>query len=209
MPGFVIFAVVTDMTINDMVMRFCVPVLILTVFLASSMTASAQYNDVYRRGADFYAGGELLSEDRIVAMLDGSGYTLADVERYQKGFRTGKGLLIGFGSLTGAGLLTLGVGATGVMVEAIAAGIGGAMLSPLYALGGKSPDMSFDSKFAGVAVGGLCATCVGVLGMVAGTTVLCISKKHLNSVADACGSACGTQLSFGAQQYGVGLAVAF
>ena len=180
--------------------------------LAGSISALAQYSDpVYRRGADFYRNGEKLTSEQVVSMLSGTdGMALDDIMKYQKGFRTGKGLLIGFGSLTGAGLVTLGVSAVGMMVEGVAFGIGAGFLSPLYALGGESPDISYDSKFRGAAVAGLCATCAGVLGLAAGTAVLCVNKKRLNGVADACNS--GTrevQLSFGASDGGAGLVLTF
>ena len=180
--------------------------------LAGSISASAQYSDpVYRRGADFYRNGEKLTSEQVASMLSGTdGMALDDIMKYQKGFRTGKGLLIGFGSLTGAGLVTLGVSAVGMMVEGVAFGIGAGFLSPLYALGGESPDISYDSKFRGAAVAGLCAAGAGVLGIVAGTTVLCINKKHLNRVEDACnGGLQGANLAFGTTENGIGLKLEF
>ena len=178
--------------------------------LAAGIPAHAQYNDVYRHGADFYSDGEKLSLEQVCALMDDTdALTVSDIERYQRGFRTGKGLLIGFGSLTGAGLLTLGVGAVGVMVEAIAAGVGTVMIGPLFAIGGQSPEISFDSKFSGVVIGGLCATCAGIVGLAAGTGVLCVNKKHLNNVADSCNRTQDVRLSLGVQQYGFGISVGF
>lgn len=192
-------------------MRYCILILVSAVsLLAAGISAHAQYNDVYRHGADFYSDGEKLSLEQVCALMDDTdALTVSDIERYQRGFRTGKGLLIGFGSLTGAGLLTLGVGAVGVMVEAIADGVGTVMIGPLFAIGGQSPEISFDSKFSGVAIGGLCATCAGIVGLAAGTGVLCVNKKHLNNVADSCNRTQDVRLSLGVQQYGFGISVGF
>ena len=182
-------------------MRYCILILVSAVsLLAAGISAHAQYNDVYRHGADFYSDGEKLSLEQVCALMDDTdALTVSDIERYQRGFRTGKGLR----------LLTLGVGAVGVMVEAIAAGVGTVMIGPLFAIGGQSPEISFDSKFSGVAIGGLCATCAGIVGLAAGTGVLCVNKKHLNNVADSCNRTQDVRLSLGVQQYGFGISVGF
>lgn len=132
-------------------------VAVLTLMLCGEVSASAQYNGIYRHGADFYSGKQKLTEGQLSVLLEGvDGVSLSDVARYQKGFRTGKGLLIGFGSLTGAGLLTLGVGTVGVMVEAVATGIGVMFVGPLASLAGEEEDPSVTGKFAPVATAGGC-----------------------------------------------------
>lgn len=183
----------------------------------SGVSANAQYISdmpedwpVVRKGADFYANGEILTPEQLGSLLSYTdGITLSQVEQYQKGFRTGKGLLIGFGSLTGAGLLTLGVGAVGVFVEAIALGIGVSLFAPLYAVSGDSPDASLNSGFIYVTYAGLAAAGVGVLGLAAGTAVYCVYKKRLNRVADSVNASREVRLSFGVQKYGAGLALNF
>ncbi len=184
----------------------------------SGVSANAQYISdmpedwpVVRKGADFYANGEILTPEQLGSLLSYTdGITLSQVEQYQKGFRTGKGLLIGFGSLTGAGLLTLGVGAVGVFVEAIALGINVSFFGPMYAaVSGESLDTSLDSRFIYVAYAGLAAAGVGVLGLAAGTAVYCVYKKRLNRVADSVNASREVRLSFGVQKYGAGLALNF
>ena len=162
----------------------------------------------------YEAGCRLVSigvESGSQEMLDkiGKRITLDDVEKYRKGFKTGRGLLIGFGTLTGVGLLTTGIGTVGLMIEGVAVGIGTAFVGPLAALGGADPAIAFDSKFYGVTVAGVCATLTGIAGIVAGTTVLCVYKKRMNTVADVCNSAPSVTLSFGAQKYGTGVALNF
>ena len=194
------------------IMKLAVFVCILcSMLLAGSITASAQYNDIYRRGVNYFSDGEKLTDVQLSALLDrsDSGITLDDVEKYRKGFKTGRGLLIGFGTLTGAGLLTMGVGAVGLMVEGVAIGIGTAFVGPLAVMAGQDPVVSIDSKFYGVALAGVCATLTGVAGLVAGTTVLCVNKKRMNQVTDACNSVPSVTLSFGTQKYGTGLALHF
>ena len=84
-----------------------------------------------------------ISDVQLSALLEqsGSGLTIGDVEKYRKGFKTGRGLLVGFGSLTGAGLLTLGIGTVGLMVEGVAVGIGTAFVGPLAVFAGQGVDI--------------------------------------------------------------------
>ena len=165
---------------------------------------------IERKGAYFYDGDERLCPEQLAGFLAHTDFTSAQVERYQKGFKAGKGLLIGFGSLTGAGLITAGVGLVGVAVEAVALGIGVAFTAPLFVATGTSPDIQYESKFQYVAYAGLIAAGAGILGLATGTTVYCVYKKRLNKVENAINARCAdVQVSFGAQKYGVGLAVNF
>lgn len=186
----------------------------------SCMTAHAQYNDmsgassygglVERRGANFHVGEEQLGEEQLAGLLARTDFTAGQVRNYQKGFKAGKGLLIGFGSLTGAGLITAGVGVVGVVVEAIALGVGVVIVAPIFAATGTSPDIQYKSKFQYVASAGLIATGVGILGLATGTTVYCVYKKRLNKVERALNARpAEMQLSFGAQKHGVGFALNF
>ena len=196
---------------------FMLTSIVLLVF--SCMSAHAQYKDmpltsggeqIERKGAYFYDGDERLCPEQLAGFLAHTDFTSAQVEKYQKGFTAGKGLLIGFGSLTGAGLITAGIGVAGVMVEAIAVGVGTAFLAPLFAGSESSLDMQFESKFIYVTYAGLAAAGVGILGLAAGTTVYCVYKKRLNRVEDALNSRpVDIQVSVGAQKHGVGLAVNF
>lgn len=198
-------------------------VFILSFIVSMSLTcvaAHAQYNDlsvtsscggqVERRGANFYVGEEQLAEEQMAGLLAHTDFTVEQVRNCQKGFKAGKGLLIGFGSLTGAGLITAGVGLVGVAVEAVALGIGVAFTAPLFVATGTSPDIQYESKFQYVAYAGLIAAGAGILGLATGTTVYCVYKKRLNKVENAINARCAdVQVSFGAQKYGVGLAVNF
>ena len=196
---------------------FMLTSIVLLVF--SCMSAHAQYKDmpltsggkqIELKGAYFYDGDERLCPAQLAGFLAHTDFTSAQVEKYQKGFNAGKGLLIGFGSLTGAGLITAGIGVAGVMVEAIAVGVGTAFLAPLFAGSESSLDMQFESKFIYVTYAGLAAAGVGILGLAAGTTVYCVYKKRLNRVKDALNSRpVDIQVSVGAQKHGVGLAVNF
>lgn len=196
---------------------FILTSIVLLVF--SCMSAHAQYKDmplisvekqIELKGAYFYDGDERLCPAQLAGFLAHTDFTSAQVEKYQKGFNAGKGLLIGFGSLTGAGLITTGIGVVGVMAEAIAVGIGSAFLAPFFAVSESSSDMQFESKFIYVTYAGLAVAGVGILGLAAGTTVYCVYKKRLNRVEDALNSRpVDIQVSAGAQKYGVGLAVNF
>lgn len=198
---------------------FILTSIVLLVF--SCMSAHAQYKDmpltsggkqIELKGAYFYDGDERLCPAQLAGFLAHTDFTSAQVEKYQKGFTAGKGLLIGFGSLTGAGLITAGIGVVGVMAEAIAVGVGTAFLAPLFVFAGSesSSDMQFESKFIYVTYAGLAVAGVGILGLAAGTTVYCVYKKRLNRVKDALNSRpVDIQVSVGAQKHGVGLAVNF
>lgn len=182
----------------------------------TSMPARDDRDDViYRKGANLYSDGAMLTMEETENALNAAGLQYADWEKAGTGFRTGKGLLIGFGSLTGAGLLTVGIGTVGMFIESTAFGVGVVFLAPLWALSGETPDMEFRSRFAGVATAGLLATGIGILGIASGTTVYCVYRKRLNRMADACNEACGiqsspdVQLTFGVQRHGVGLALSF
>ncbi len=146
------------MKIAVFVSFFCV------MMFSYTLSASAQYHDIHRRGTAYYSGTEKISDVQLSALLEqsGSGLTIEDVEKYRKGFKTGRGLLVGFGSLTGAGLLTLGIGTVGLMVEGVAVGIGTAFVGPLAVFAGQGVDISYDSRFYGVAVAGVCATLTGI-----------------------------------------------
>lgn len=185
----------------------------------ASYTGMPAKNDrgdgIYRKGANLYSDGVMLTMEETEDALNAAGLQYADWEKARTGFRTGKGLLIGFSSLTGAGLVTLGIGTVGMLIEGTVFGVGVGFLAPLWAMSGEIPDMEFRSKFAGVVTAGLFATGIGILGIASGTTVYCVYKKRMNRMADACNEACGiqaspdVQLTFGVQLHGVGLALSF
>ena len=133
---------------------FILTSIVLLVF--SCMSAHAQYKDmpitsggkqIELKGAYFYDGDERLCPEQLAGFLAHTDFTSVQVEKYQKGFTAGKGLLIGFGCRTGAGLFTAGIGVVGVMAEASAVGVGTAFLAPLCAVSESSSDMQFESKF--------------------------------------------------------------
>ena len=193
-----------------MMKRIVMLLVFVVAALVGSVTASAQYSDVYRKGANLYSGDIRLTPEQVYSLLENvEGVTAADWDKARKGFNAGKGMLIGFGSLTGAGLLVTGVGVVGMMVEGVALGIGTAFVAPLAVVAGEDPEITYNSKFRGVAIAGLCATGVGVLGIAAGTTVYCVYKKRMNNIADACNAVPSASLSFGMQRHGVGLALNF
>ena len=186
--------------------------LIAAMTMAAGTKASAQYADLARKGTSLYSGTEKLTTGQMQALFDSTGGAVTyDAWRSaSRGFNAGKGLLISFGALTGAGLLTTGIGAVGLMVEGVAVGIGTAMFAPLAVASGNDLGLDYDSKFAGVAVAGVCIVGAGLACMIAGTTVYCIYKKKLNDMTETCGRhASSVSLSFGPQKYGTGFALTF
>lgn len=179
--------------------------------LANSLPAMAQYNDIYRKGAKLYSSDDvLLTAEQISAMMNSvEGLSYETWVKNTKGFKAGKGLLIASGSLTGVGIVTLGIGAVGMMIEGLAVGIGTAFFAPLASLSGEELEVAMDSKFRGVAIAGLAMTGTGIAGLITGTTVYCVYKKRLNNMVDSCNSASHLNVSLGIQQHGVGLAVNF
>lgn len=174
---------------------------------------SLLYDAVERRGKNFYRADILLGQEDLEPLLSATPYTYQDVEKYCRGFSAGKGLLIGFGSLAGAGLVTAGVGVVGLMIEAVAAGVGTAFMVPVFAMAGdpEAGVVPFEAKFAPVAGVGAVMFCTGVLGLVAGTTVFCVYKARLNKVERAINDSSSQRmnLSFGAQRHGIGFALNF
>ena len=186
--------------------------LIAAMTMAAGTKDSAQYADLARKGTSLYSGTEKLTTGQMQALFDSTGGAVTyDAWRSaSRGFNAGKGLLISFGALTGAGLLTTGIGAVGLMVEGVAVGIGTAMFAPLAVASGNDLGLDYDSKFAGVAVAGVCMVGAGLACMIAGTTVYCIYKKKLNDMTETCGRyVSSVSLSFGPQKYGTGFALTF
>lgn len=186
--------------------------LIAAMTMAAGTKASAQYADLARKGTSLYSGTEKLTTGQMQALFDSTGGAVTyDAWRSaSRGFNAGKGLLISFGALTGAGLLTTGIGAVGLMVEGVAVGIGTVMFAPLVVASGNDLGLDYNSKFAGVAVAGVCMVGAGLACMIAGTTVYCIYKKKLNDMTETCGRyVSSVSLSFGPQKYGTGFALTF
>ena len=183
----------------------------MAILAALPLPAMAQYNDIYRKGAKLYSSdGVLLTAEQISAMMNSvEGLSYETWVKNTKGFKAGKGLLIASGSLTGVGIVTLGIGAVGMMIEGLAVGIGTVFFAPLASLSGEELEVAMDSKFRGVAIAGLAMTGTGIAGLITGTTVYCVYKKRLNNMVDSCNSASHLNVSLGIQQHGVGLAVNF
>lgn len=179
--------------------------------LANALPAMAQYNDIYRKGAKLYSSDDvLLTAEQISALMNSvDGLSWESWVKDARGFKAGKGLLIASGSLTGVGIVTLGIGAVGMMIEGLAVGIGTVFFAPLASLSGEELEVAMDSKFRGVAIAGLAMTGTGIAGLITGTTVYCVYKKRLNNMVDSCNSASHLNVSLGMQQHGVGLAVNF
>lgn len=180
---------------------------------ADNGSEDAIYDAVERRGKNFYRAGVLLVREEIEPLLSSTPYTYQDVEKYRRGFAAGKGLLIGFGSLAGVGMLTAGVGAVGLAMEAITAGVGTAFMVPIFAIVGapEAGVVPFEARFAPIANVGTVIFCAGALGLVVGTTVFCVYKARLNKVRRSINDTIfpDLNLSFGAQRYGVGFALNF
>ncbi len=181
------------------------------IAITNACQAAAQYNDVYRRGARLYSSdGTRLTPEQISAIFQSTdGLSYRDWVKNSRGFRAGKGLLIASGSLTGAGLVTLGVGAVGLAVEGIAFGIGAGMVAPIAAATGETPEITYDSKFRGVAIAGLVMSATGMAGLITGATVYCVYRKRLNGMVDTYNETAAASLSFGMQRNGVGLSLNF
>lgn len=191
----------------------------LQVNVDNSLTAAyngsegAIYNAVERHGKNFYRADILLGQEDLEPLLAATPYTYHDLEKYRRGFAAGKGLLIGFGALAGAGLVTAGVGAIGLTIEAITAGVGTVFMVPIFAMVGapEAGVVPFEAKFAPVANAGAVIFCAGALGLIAGTTVFCVYKARLNKVGRSINDSSlqRLNLSFGAQRHGVGFALNF
>lgn len=179
--------------------------------LANALPSMAQYNDIYRKGVKLYSSdGIMLTSEQISALMNSvDGLSWESWVKDARGFKAGKGLLIASGSLTGVGIVTLGIGAVGMMIEGLAVGIGTVFFAPLASLSGEELEVALDSKFRGVAIAGLAMTGTGIAGLITGTTVYCVYKKRLNNMVDSCNSASHLNVSLGMQQHGVGLAVNF
>ena len=179
--------------------------------LANALPSMAQYNDIYRKGVKLYSSdGIMLTSEQISALMNSvDGLSWESWVKDARGFKAGKGLLIASGSLTGVGIVTLGIGAVGMMIEGLAVGIGTVFFAPLASLSGEELEVAMDSKFRGVAIAGLAMTGTGIAGLITGTTVYCVYKKRLNNMVDSCNSASHLNVSLGMQQHGVGLAVNF
>lgn len=191
--------------------KWLTALLVLAGLFAGIAEASAQYAQVYRRGVSLYSGGTALTQGQMQTLFDGlDGVTYDDWRKASCGFNAGKGLLIGFGALTGAGLVTLGVGAVGLMVEGIAVGIGTMFVLPLAAASGQTVNIEYGSRFGQVAMAGVSLIGGGLLCMAAGTTVYCIYKKKLDRMTAAFNEQSGClQLSFGMTGNGIGLSLNF
>lgn len=193
-----------------------VSLLSLILMTAGKYEANAQYiDDIQRVRTELYCDGEKLSDLQIGMLLEETGAaTFAEWEKACHGFKVGRGLLIGFGTLTGAGLVTLGIGATGMLLEGVATGIGAIFILPFENAVGAGEDTGPEfhhSRFTGVAIAGLYATGAGIIGLAGGTAVFCINKKRLNRIVDACNKARrpAPVLTYGAQKHGIGIALIF
>jgi len=176
--------------------------LLAVIAMADALQASAQYNDIYRQGTKLFSseGIQLTPEEVSMLFSSDEGLSYSDWEKYCTCFKAGKGLLIASGSLTGTGLLTLGIGAVGLMVEGISIGVGVGLLAP---------EITYDSRFRGVAIAGLVMSGTGILGLATGTAVYCVYKKRLDNMVDAYNGTAEASLSFGLQRNGVGFALDF
>ncbi len=180
---------------------------LLSTLLSTGIAASAQHNSIYRSGADLFSGRTRLTSGQVYELMSGiDGVTFEEWEKARSGFRTGKGLLIGSGIIAGAGLVTLGIGAAGMMLEGVAIGIGSAFFAPVTALTGEVPDLGPSGKFAAAATAGLCITGAGILGLAAGTAVFCIYRNRMDTIVSRCNKA---SLSFGVQEHGAGISLVF
>ena len=179
--------------------------------LANALPSMAQYNDIYRENTKLYTSDNaMLTPGQICALMNSvDGLSYENRVKDARGYKTGKGLLIASGALAGAGILTLGIGAVGMMVEGVAVGIGITFFAPMAALVGEELEFAMSSKFRGVAIAGLAMAGTGIIGLAAGTTVYCVYKKKLNETVSACNNASHLNVSLGMQQHGAGLAVNF
>lgn len=168
-----------------------------------------RYGKLKRRGTEIYDGRTRLTTEQkndVLGNIEGVS-RVDDWNRNTKMFKTGRGLLIGCGCLTGVGLMTTGVAAIYGMTYGVSQGI-----AVMLTLGTYTPDVIPECVNTTAFIG-LGMTALGIAGLIAGSTTLCIAKGRMNTIVNDYngqfrkGNA--VSLDFGIQSSGIGLALNF
>ena len=178
-----------------------------------SLGAWAQYagtGAIRRVGTHIEMNGEKLSpeaQSALLANIGGQDYNAA-WERARKGRNTGMGLTIGGGSAVVVGGAALVVGLTASAVGATTGGIVGSIGGQESAQHGAEEGAKAGEP---IITGGLIASALGVAAMGAGIPMIVRNVKKLNGIVNAYNNAGqpSAQVSFGATENGIGLALKF
>ena len=164
--------------------------------------ASAQYvpghSSLDTKGSRVYADGVLLDRSAAAscfADIDGADMS-DDYLKYRRAYKAGLGLTVGGASAIAVGSVTSLIGLTATVIVA-----------PAAALGGKD----IPKKVTGITVAGVSVMCVGAAALIAGVPTMQIYKKRIRNLSDAYNrqSRIKTDVSFGGQSCGLGLALNF
>ena len=175
---------------------------VICVGLLIAVCASAQYGPGYSsletKGSRVYADGVLLDKSAAASCfsnLEGSDRS-GEYLKYRSAYKAGLGLTIGGASAVAVGSVTSLVGLIATVVVAPAAAVGG-------------EDIPKD--ITGITIAGVSVMGIGVAALVAGIPTMSIYKKRIKNLSDAYNNQKGmkTDVSFGGQSCGLGLALSF
>ena len=184
---------------------------IIAVLLPLSIWAQyAGTGTVRRVGSHIEMNGERLSPEAQATLLSnicGQDHN-ADWEKARKGRSTGMGLTIGGGSAVVVGGAALVVGLTASAVGAATGGIVGSIGGQESAQHGAEEGAKAGEP---IITGGLIASALGIAAMGAGIPMIVRNVKKLNGIVNAYnnGGQPSAQVSFGATENGIGLALKF
>ena len=175
---------------------------VICVGLLIAVCASAQYVPGYSsletKGSRVYADGVLLDKSAAASCFSnlGGADRSEDYLKYRSAYKAGLGLTIGGASAVAVGSVTSLVGLIATVVVA-----------PAAALGGKE----VPGKITGITIAGVSVMGVGVAALVAGIPTMTVYRKRIKNLSDAYNNQKGmkTDVSFGGQSCGLGLALNF
>ena len=183
------------------------------IFIVISLGAWAQYagnGTIRRAGTHIEMDGERLSPDAQAALLaniGGKDYN-AVWEHARKGRRTGTGLTIGGGATFLAGGA---VGLLGLTTSVLGAAVGGTVGS-IGGQEGSQHGAEEGAKAGGPMItAGLIAAGLGIAAAAVGIPMIVSNAKVMDGIVNTCnnGNRPSAQVSFGATDSGIGLALRF
>lgn len=183
------------------------------LFMAVSLQSYAQYTDSFtnlsRKRDMIAADGVLLARTQMEELLGDIGGE-SRYDEWMNGarlYRTGKGLLIGFGTLTGISILVCGCTIVYVMADVVAQGIATALTFGQYLPEGVDRGAELTAAVS------CYAALAGIAGLAAGTAVFCTGKSKMNGIIRDYNTLYPPRgnfdLTFGIQRNGVGFALNF
>ncbi len=175
---------------------------VICIGLLIAVCASAQYVPGYSsletKGSRVYADGVLLDKSAAASCfsnLEGADRS-GEYLKYRSAYKAGLGLTVGGASAVAVGAVTSLVGLVANVVVA-----------PAAAIGGKE----VPKKITGITVAGVSVMGVGVAALAAGIPTMTIYRKHIKKLSEDYNRQKGlkTEVSFGGQSCGLGLAMNF